>query len=106
MSGILGLPREALDRARRSRDPRFDGKFFIAALSTGIYCRTFCPARMSAAVRFYATAAEAAEPGFRPCLRCPPEARPGSPAWPGTAAAVRRPLHLIHDGPLDTGPAQ
>src|ERR1700692_4301023 len=57
MSEILGLPREALDRARRSRDPRFDGKFFIAVLSTGIYCRTICPVRMSAAVRFYATQA-------------------------------------------------
>jgi AraC family transcriptional regulator, regulatory protein of adaptative response / DNA-3-methyladenine glycosylase II len=103
MSEILGLPREALDRARRSRDPRFDGKFFIAVLSTGIYCRTICPVRMSAAVRFYATAAEAAEAGFRPCLRCRPEAAPGSPAWTGTSAVVRRALRLIQDGALDTG---
>jgi AraC family transcriptional regulator of adaptative response / DNA-3-methyladenine glycosylase II len=103
MSEILGLPREALDRARRSRDPRFDGKFFIAVLSTGIYCRTICPVRMSVAVRFYATAAEAAEAGFRPCLRCRPEAAPGSPAWAGTSAVVRRALRLIQDGTLDTG---
>jgi AraC family transcriptional regulator of adaptative response / DNA-3-methyladenine glycosylase II len=103
MSEILGLPREALDRARRSRDPRFDGKFFIAVLSTGIYCRTICPVRMSAAVRFYATAAEATEAGFRPCLRCRPEAAPGSPAWTGTSAVVRRALRLIQDGVLDTG---
>jgi AraC family transcriptional regulator of adaptative response / DNA-3-methyladenine glycosylase II len=102
MSELLGLPREALDRARRSRDPRFDGKFFIAVLSTGIYCRTICPVRMSAAVRFYATAAEAAEAGFRPCLRCRPEAAPGSPAWTGTSAVVRRALRLIQDGALDT----
>src|ERR1700730_4046049 len=80
MSGILGLPREALDRARRSRDPRFDGKFFIAVLSTGIYCRTICPVRMSIAVRFYATAAEADEAGFRPWLRWRPGAAPGSQA--------------------------
>ncbi|HEY4443634.1 MAG TPA: AlkA N-terminal domain-containing protein [Steroidobacteraceae bacterium] len=103
MSEIFGLPREALDRARRSRDPRFDGKFFIAVLSTGIYCRTICPVRMSAAVRYYATAAEAAEAGFRPCLRCRPEAAPGSPAWTGTSAVVRRALRLIQDGVLDTG---
>src|SRR6202035_4220307 len=103
MSGILGLPREALDRARRSRDPRFDGKFFIAVLSTGIYCRTICPVRMSAAVHFYATAAEAAEAGFRPCLRCRPEAAPGSPAWTGTSAVVRRALRLIQEGALDSG---
>jgi len=103
MSEILGLPREALERARRSRDPRFDGKFFIAVLSTGIYCRTICPVRMSIAVRFYATAAEAAEAGFRPCLRCRPEAAPGSPAWIGTSAVVRRALRLIQDGALDAG---
>jgi AraC family transcriptional regulator of adaptative response / DNA-3-methyladenine glycosylase II len=103
MSEILGLPREALDRARRSRDPRFDGKFFIAVLSTGIYCRTICPVRMSVNVRFYATAAEAAEAGFRPCLRCRPEAAPGSPAWAGTSAVVRRALRLIQGGALDTG---
>lgn len=103
MSEILGLTREALNRARRSRDPRFDGKFFIAVLSTGIYCRTICPVRMSVAVRFYATAAEAAEAGFRPCLRCRPEAAPGSPAWSGTSAVVRRALRLIQDGALDTG---
>jgi AraC family transcriptional regulator, regulatory protein of adaptative response / DNA-3-methyladenine glycosylase II len=102
MSEILGLPREALDRARRSRDPRFDGKFFIAVLSTKIYCRTICPVRTSLAVRFYATAAEAAEAGFRPCLRCRPEAAPGSPAWTGTSAVVRRALRLIQGGALDS----
>jgi AraC family transcriptional regulator of adaptative response / DNA-3-methyladenine glycosylase II len=103
MSEILGMPREALDRARRSRDPRFDGKFFIAVLSTKIYCRTICPVRTSLAVRFYATAAEAAEAGFRPCLRCRPEAAPGSPAWTGTSAVVRRALRLIQQGALDSG---
>jgi AraC family transcriptional regulator, regulatory protein of adaptative response / DNA-3-methyladenine glycosylase II len=103
MSDILGLPREALDRARRSRDPRFDGKFFVAVLSTGIYCRSTCPVRLSTAIRYYATAAAAAEAGFRPCLRCRPEAAPGSPAWAGTSAVVRRALRLIQDGALDTG---
>jgi AraC family transcriptional regulator, regulatory protein of adaptative response / DNA-3-methyladenine glycosylase II len=103
MSGILDLPREALDRARSSRDPRFDGKFFIAVLSTGIYCRSICPVHMSITVRYYATAAEAAEAGFRPCLRCRPEAAPGSPAWTGTSAVVRRALRLIQEGALDTG---
>src|SRR5260370_10077729 len=56
---------------------------------------------MSAAVRFYATAAEVAEAGFRACLRCRPEAAPGSPAWTGTSAVVRRALRLIHEGALD-----
>jgi AraC family transcriptional regulator of adaptative response / DNA-3-methyladenine glycosylase II len=100
---ILGLDVRALDRARVSRDPRFDGKFFIAVTSTGIYCRPICPVRSPKRVhiRYYRTAAEAAEAGFRPCLRCRPEAAPGTPAWLGTSAVVRRALRLIDDGLLD-----
>lgn len=103
MEGLLGLDRDALDRARESRDARFDGKFFIAVTSTGIYCRPICPSPTSRKVnvRYYATAAAAAEAGFRPCLRCRPEAAPGTPAWLGTSAVVRRALRLIHDGLLD-----
>ena len=103
MDDALGLDREALDRARLSRDPRFDGKFFIAVTSTGIYCRPICPSPTSNAanVRYYGSAAAAAEAGFRPCLRCRPEAAPGSPAWWGTSAVVRRALRMIQDGLLD-----
>src|SRR5207247_1790556 len=63
MEEILGLDRRALDRARVSRDPRFDGKFFIAVTSTGIYCRPVCPvpSPKKAHVRYYTTAAAAAE---------------------------------------------
>jgi AraC family transcriptional regulator, regulatory protein of adaptative response / DNA-3-methyladenine glycosylase II len=106
MAAILGLDRRALDRARVSRDPRFDGKFFIAVTSTGIYCRPICPSPTSKSVnvRYYATAAAAAEAGFRPCLRCRPEAAPGTPAWLGTSAVVRRALRLIDDGLLDAAP--
>ena len=100
-----GLDRDALDRARLSRDPRFDGRFFIAVTSTGIYCRPICPSPTSNAanVRYYASAAAAAEAGFRPCLRCRPEAAPGSPAWHGTSAVVARALRLIQEGLLDDG---
>jgi AraC family transcriptional regulator of adaptative response / DNA-3-methyladenine glycosylase II len=103
MDDIQGLGRGALDRARASRDARFDGKFFIAVTSTGIYCRPVCPAPSAkkSNVRYYATAAAAAEAGFRPCLRCRPEAAPGTPAWLGTSAVVRRALRLIQDGALD-----
>src|SRR5262245_19201044 len=98
-----GLDIRALDRARLSRDARFDGKFFIAVTSTRIYCRPVCPVRSpkQSNVRYYATAAAAAEAGFRPCLRCRPEAAPGTPAWLGTSAVVRRALRLIHEGALD-----
>ncbi len=103
MEHDLGFARAALDRARLSRDPRFDGKFFIAVTSTGIYCRPICPSPTSKAanVRYYTSAVAAAHAGFRPCLRCRPEAAPGTPAWLGTSAVVRRALRMIEDGMLD-----
>src|SRR5512139_735322 len=97
--------RAVLDRARRSRDGRFDGRFFVAVSTTGIYCRPVCPAPSprEAHVRYFPTAAAAADAGFRPCLRCRPEAAPGTPAWLGTSAVVRRALALVNDGALDEG---
>lgn len=105
---IAGLDPRALDRARISRDPRFDGKFFVAVSTTGIYCRPICPSRYAkrANVRFFGTPAAAETAGFRPCRRCRPEAAPGTPAWLGTAAVVRRALRLINDGALDEGSVQ
>jgi AraC family transcriptional regulator of adaptative response / DNA-3-methyladenine glycosylase II len=103
MQEVEGFDRRALDRARVSRDARFDGRFFIAVRTTGIYCRPICPAPRcrSRNVRYYPTAAAAATAGFRPCLRCRPEAAPGTPAWIGTSAVVRRALRLVQDGALD-----
>ncbi len=103
METISGLDSEALNRARISRDPRFDGKFYIAVTSTGIYCRPICPSRYAkrSNVRFFGSPAAAEAAGFRPCLRCRPEAAPGTPAWLGTAAVVRRALRLINEGALD-----
>lgn len=90
-------------RARLSRDPRFDGEFFLGVVTTGIYCRPVCPARAPREenVRYYRSAAEAAQAGFRPCLRCRPESAPWSPAWLGTDTTVRRALELIHSGYLN-----
>ena len=86
------IDRKVCDRARRSRDARFDGKFFIAVTSTRIYCRPICPARSpkDENIRYYPTAAAAEAAGFRPCLRCRPEASPGTPAWSGTSSVVSR----------------
>ncbi len=91
-------------QALRTRDARFDGRFFTAVLSTGIYCRPVCPARTPKRenVRFYAYAAAAQEAGFRPCLRCRPETSPGSTPWLGTTITVSRALRLIADGALDS----
>ena len=103
MQEVQGFERRALDDARHSRDARFDGRFFIAVKTTGIYCRPICPAPRckSRNVRYYPTAAAAASAGFRPCLRCRPESAPGTPAWLGTSAVVRRALRLIHEGALN-----
>ena len=99
----MELDRKVCDRARRSRDARFDGRFFIAVTSTGIYCRPICPARApkDENIRYYATAVAAQAAGFRPCLRCRPEASPGTPAWSGTSSVVSRALRLIGEGALD-----
>lgn len=90
-------------RARRARDPRFDGRFFIGVLTTRIYCRPICPARSPKEehVRYFPTAAAAAEAGLRPCLRCRPECSPGTPAWLGTSATVPRALKLITESALE-----
>lgn len=92
-------------RARLSRDPRYDGKFFIGVRSSGVYCRCICPARTANErnVRYFPTAAAAAEAGFRPCLRCRPECSPGTPAWLGTPSTVLRALRLIDENLLDEG---
>ena len=97
------LDAEACERARLSRDARFDGRFFIGVVTTGIYCRPVCPVQppKAANVRFYGSAAAAERAGFRPCLRCRPETAPGTPAWGGSPATVRRALRLIEDGALD-----
>ncbi|NNC77385.1 MAG: DNA-3-methyladenine glycosylase 2 family protein [Woeseiaceae bacterium] len=93
------------ERARLSRDARFDGQFFVGVKTTGIYCRPICPANSpkSENIDFYPTAAAASEAGFRPCLRCRPECAPGTPAWHGTSTTVRRGLRLIASGALDDG---
>jgi AraC family transcriptional regulator of adaptative response / DNA-3-methyladenine glycosylase II len=101
----MTLDPQICQRARLARDPRFDGRFFIGVTSTGIYCRPICPAPSpkESNVRYYPSAAAAAEAGFRPCLRCRPEASPGTPAWLGSSASVSRALKLIGESALDGG---
>jgi AraC family transcriptional regulator, regulatory protein of adaptative response / DNA-3-methyladenine glycosylase II len=93
------------EKARLARDPRFDGLFFTGVLSTGIFCRPICPAPQpkAANVVYFPSAAAAAEAGLRPCLRCRPEAAPGTPAWNGTSATVARAMYLIGQGALNDG---
>ena len=90
-------------RAVQSRDPRFDGIFCVGVTSTHIYCRPSCPAvtPKRANVRFYPTTAAAQSAGFRACLRCRPDATPGSPEWDSRADLVGRAMRLIADGVVD-----
>jgi AraC family transcriptional regulator of adaptative response / DNA-3-methyladenine glycosylase II len=89
----------------RRRDPAFDGIFFVAVKTTGIYCRPVCKARMPRRenVEFHVSAAAAERAGYRPCLRCRPEAAPFCPAWKGTKSTVERAIRLIEQGALDRG---
>ncbi|CAM5434324.1 hypothetical protein SHIRM173S_00757 [Streptomyces hirsutus] len=89
--------------AVRSRDGRFDGAFFFAVGTTGIYCRPSCPAVTPKRrnVRFFPTAAAAQGAGFRACRRCRPDAVPGSAEWNVRADVVGRAMRLIADGVVD-----
>jgi AraC family transcriptional regulator of adaptative response / DNA-3-methyladenine glycosylase II len=99
----MDLDHAACYRVVTLRDPRFDGRFFTAVKTTGIYCRPVCPARIpkSENVIFYPSAAAAQEAGYRPCLRCRPETAPDLGAWRGTSNTVSRALRLIEMGALD-----
>jgi AraC family transcriptional regulator, regulatory protein of adaptative response / DNA-3-methyladenine glycosylase II len=98
-----GLDDEQQYQAAISKDARFDGVFFIAVSSTGIYCRPSCPAITPKRehMRYYRTAAAAQEAGYRACKRCRPDASPGSPEWNIRADVVGRAMRLIADGVVD-----
>ncbi len=85
------------------RDARFDGRFYTAVTTTGIFCRPSCPARTprSSNVRFFSHAAAASAAGFRPCRRCRPELAPGHPEWNRRADLTGRALRLIDTGMIE-----
>ncbi|HEX5403658.1 MAG TPA: Ada metal-binding domain-containing protein, partial [Pseudonocardiaceae bacterium] len=90
-------------RAVSGRDPRFDGWFYTAVRTTGVYCRPSCPAVTPRRpnVTFYPSAAAAQRAGYRACKRCRPDASPGSPQWDVRGDLVGRALRLIGDGVID-----
>jgi AraC family transcriptional regulator of adaptative response / DNA-3-methyladenine glycosylase II len=99
----MELDFERCYRAVASRDARFDGFFVTAVRTTGIYCRPSCPALTPKPgnVSFLPSAAAAQRAGFRACLRCRPDAAPGSPEWNIRADVVARAMRLISDGVVD-----
>ncbi len=87
---------DAYYEALRTRDHRFDGKFFVGVKTTGIYCRPICPAKPKPEnVEFFNSQLEAEKAGYRPCLRCRPESAPRSPAWIGKSAVVQRAIKIL-----------
>ena len=99
----MALDADRMYQAMVSRNRRFEGQFVVGVRTTGVYCRPGCPARIPLRhnVRFYACTAAAQADGLRPCLRCRPDAAPGSPAAIGTPTTVVRALRLIAQGALD-----
>ncbi|RST02024.1 DNA-3-methyladenine glycosylase 2 family protein [Streptomyces sp. WAC07149] len=90
-------------RAVQSKDARFDGWFFTAVRTTGIYCRPSCPAVPPKVenMSFLPSAAACQQAGYRACKRCRPDTSPGSPEWNARADAVARAMRLIQDGVVD-----
>ncbi|MGB9012715.1 MAG: AlkA N-terminal domain-containing protein [Aeromicrobium sp.] len=99
----MHLDHDRCYRAVQSRDARFDGVFYTAVSSTGIYCRPSCPAvpPKPQNVSFHASAAAAEDAGYRACRRCRPDTTPGSPQWNVRADAVGRAMQLIGDGVIE-----
>src|SRR5690349_24357774 len=94
---------EACYRAVKSKDRRFDGVFYTAVRTTGIYCRPSCPAITPKPknVTFFPSAAAAQQAGYRACKRCLPDATPGSPEWDLAADVAGRAMRLISDGTVE-----
>jgi len=97
------LDRDVCIRAVNERDPRFDGAFFVAIKTTGIYCRPVCPSRRARDENriFFDTAASAERAGYRPCLRCRPELAPGSAPTDAVSNLVREAVQRIRAGELN-----
>lgn len=95
------LTGQQYQQARQSRDPRFDGRFFVGVKTTGIFCRNICPVKLPKEenVEYFDLAAQAMHAGFRPCLRCRPDSAPGSFAWQGVETTLHRAMQLLKQHP-------
>jgi len=75
--------RQEMMRACRDKNADYDGVFFVAVKTTGIFCRPSCPSRPNPEnVEFFGSIKECLFAGYRPCKRCHPmEANGTPPAW-------------------------
>jgi AraC family transcriptional regulator of adaptative response / DNA-3-methyladenine glycosylase II len=97
------LDAKACYGALLARDRRFDGRFFVAVATTGIYCRPVCTARTPRRQNcsFFRSACEAEKAGFRACFRCRPELAPGSAPIDRVSKLVSAAVARIESGALD-----
>lgn len=80
----LLVSRDEMVDAFLHSDASYDGLFFPAVRTTGIFCRPSCTARkpLLQNLEFFDSAGEALSSGYRPCKRCRPLEAPGSaPEW-------------------------
>lgn len=93
---------EQCQKARMSRDSRFDGRFYVAVKSTRIFCRPICPANLPKEenVEYFTDKTQALRAGYRPCLRCRPDSAPNSWAWKGVETTFQRAITMIDNGEL------
>jgi len=96
---------ERWHHAVNTRDAAYDGRFIVALVSTGIYCRPVCPSRLARPEnrRFFATAVDAAAAGFRACRRCRPELCPGEAPVDAVPRLAKHVAARISAGALDRG---
>jgi AraC family transcriptional regulator, regulatory protein of adaptative response / DNA-3-methyladenine glycosylase II len=99
----LSLPARLCQRAVDARDARFDGLFFVAVVTTRIYCRPTCPSRRAKPRhrRFFNSVAAAEGAGFRPCLRCRPDLAPGRALIDAVSRLAHEAAQRIGDGALN-----
>src|SRR5437762_2628050 len=92
-------------RALTSRDPRFDGIFFVGVASTGVYCRPICPVKtpLQKNCRFFESAFAAEKASFRSCLRCRPELAPGHAPIDNSNRVAHLITRRIDEGLIDEG---
>jgi AraC family transcriptional regulator, regulatory protein of adaptative response / DNA-3-methyladenine glycosylase II len=105
-SDASATPDALWHKAVNSRDPAFDGVFFVAITSTRIYCRPVCPSRLARPEnrRFFATPADAERAGFRACKRCRPELAPAQSPLNAVPRLAQQALAEISDGALNGHP--
>lgn len=104
MNGLSSISLQECQSARQARDARFDGRFYVAVKTTGIFCRPICPANLPKEenVEYFVEKAQALQAGYRPCLRCRPDSAPSSWAWKGVETTFLRALKMIEQGELQT----